>query len=487
MFSLRVLTAATPTVSAQLALACLQSVPNKPEPAGRLITSLKAFAQWQSTLAWLKAPPASYMLPPVDIMEGLDNISSTATSGRFRSEYEFQGAIVELLAAAHDGHFGFRPDVFKAFGFRNNLTMDLVSVSLDGIAVPKLYHLGKSKVETKVTDTWGSAADFPCFVVLSSARNGANGTALPSAITMVNGRPAAQVISELAMKFSGYQDPDSQWNSQFSTYAFPNALSFLSGVLVQQSPSITLTYENGQTRSQDNFAIIRPGADFNGVTSGEDFYNRFCNPDVPAATATAAATPAPSRAAAPAPTIAGYPFPVVRDNGANITSGYFLNGTGYDDVAVQTNTKNSPASATGAEGATYLPNLQTTVETFLAKCKQAGKKRLVIDVTANGGGFVVAGYEVFSQVGFLDHLPRTSWILPYGTWHDILGAPCKLTQLASCFPMHPSSKRITCVSQTVCPTWRDSPMPSTRVPSSKLSTERRRSSRPSRFSPTARC
>jgi hypothetical protein len=143
---------AVPTVPAQLALDCLQSVPNKPEPAVALIRSLRAFTQWQSTHAWLKAPPDGYMLPATDILGSLDNISSNAQNGIYKSEYEFQGAIVELWASAHDGHFAYRPDVFRAFGFRNNLTIDLVSVSIDGLEVPKLYHLGRPEQQTACDD-----------------------------------------------------------------------------------------------------------------------------------------------------------------------------------------------------------------------------------------------------------------------------------------------------------------------------------------------
>ena len=108
-----------------------------------MVNSLKAFIQWQSTLAWLKDPPSSYMLPPTDIEGGLDSISEKATSGGFGSEYAFQLAILKLIASAHDGHFAYRGDVFKAFVFRNSLVADIVSVSRDGKEVPKLYHLGK--------------------------------------------------------------------------------------------------------------------------------------------------------------------------------------------------------------------------------------------------------------------------------------------------------------------------------------------------------
>jgi hypothetical protein len=87
----------------------------------QLVKSLKAFVQWQSTLAFLKDPPPSYMLPPTDIEGGLDDLSTAAAAGGFASEYDFQLGIITLFATAHDGHFGYQPDVFKAFGFKIHL------------------------------------------------------------------------------------------------------------------------------------------------------------------------------------------------------------------------------------------------------------------------------------------------------------------------------------------------------------------------------
>lgn len=84
------------------------------------------------------------MFEPVDIMAGLDNISTTAAAGGYGNEFDFGISIVYLLQSAHDGHFAFRPDVFKGFGFRNAMAMDIVTVSIDGIQVPKLYHYGSS-------------------------------------------------------------------------------------------------------------------------------------------------------------------------------------------------------------------------------------------------------------------------------------------------------------------------------------------------------
>lgn len=130
-------------VPAKTAIACLQSVPNKPEPAMKLVNSIRAYAQWQSTLTYLKNPPAGYGLPAVDIMGTFDTIMANVTAGAYQSEYEFQLSISRLIAGAHDGHFGFRPDIFKGFSFRNDLASDLISVSVDGVQAPKLYHLGK--------------------------------------------------------------------------------------------------------------------------------------------------------------------------------------------------------------------------------------------------------------------------------------------------------------------------------------------------------
>ncbi|KAK6579857.1 hypothetical protein PZA11_007565 [Diplocarpon coronariae] len=376
---------AQPTVPAQLAFDCLQSVPNKPEPAAALVRSLKAFVQWQSTLAFLKDPPASYMLPPTDIAGGLDNISATATAGRFKSEYDFQLSVVKLIVTAHDGHFAYRPDVFKAFGFRNRLVSDLVSVSSDGRALPKLYH--------------------------RSAVDGANETnSRASAITKINGVDAARFIEDQNLEFSSFQDPDSQWNSVFPSYANPSGVLTVAASLAYQGPNVTITYEDGTQTTEPSYAILRPGADFAGVHGGEDYYARFCTPagapgpnstgdttgNATSSTSSPASTPARTSRAAPLPTIPGYPYPIIRDGGANTTSGYFLNGTGYDDVAVLAVSAFAPPGDVGS--IEYLSDFQSTVSAFLAQAQAAGKTRLVIDVQANGGGFVIAGYELFAQL-----------------------------------------------------------------------------------------
>lgn len=132
-----------PKVPAQLAYDCLQSVPNKAGPSADLIKSLKVFASWQSTRTYLKNPPPTYPFPAVDIDAGLDTISTTATNGGYKNEYDFGVDLLKLWGSAHDVHLGHIPDVFKVFEFRNQLTSDLVSISIDGKSPPTLHHIGK--------------------------------------------------------------------------------------------------------------------------------------------------------------------------------------------------------------------------------------------------------------------------------------------------------------------------------------------------------
>ncbi|TLD17979.1 hypothetical protein PspLS_10564 [Pyricularia sp. CBS 133598] len=379
-----------PRVPAKMAYDCLQSVPNKVGPATEMIRSLKAFVGWQSTLAFLKAPPRDYMLPPTDILGGLDDIADSAQKGQYKSEYEFQTAIVEHLVTAHDGHFSYRPDVFKAFTFRNKLIAKVASVSVDGAALPKLYHMEP----------------------LLKSINNSTGTAdkgFPLAISKINGQPAAALIEALNLKYSSFQDPDSQWNSQLPSYAAPDAAPVLAASRVYQGEKVTVTYEDGSEKSEESFALLRQGVNFRGVKTGEDFYNKFCTPDSILSspdnisfqiqktnTSTNGTSPSTKKKPPVQPFIQGYPWPVIRDSGSNITHGYFLNGTGYDKVAVLA--LNAFAPDDDVKGDDYIKNYQDVIADFLVKCKDEGKTKLVVDVTGNGGGFVVAGYELFAQL-----------------------------------------------------------------------------------------
>ena len=72
----------------------------------------------------------------------------------------------------------------------------------------------------------------------------------------------------------------------------------------------------------------------------------------------------------------------------NSTSGYFLKDEGYGDVAVLVLTSFSPIGF----------DAQKTVQQFYARAVQAGKKKLVVDLQVNEGGFIFLAYDMFRQL-----------------------------------------------------------------------------------------
>ncbi|KAL8415292.1 hypothetical protein RB594_006225 [Gaeumannomyces avenae] len=340
----------------------------------------------QSTLPFLKAPPRDYGLPQTDIQQGLDDIANGAQAGRYTSEFDFQMVIVELLYTAHDGHFYYRPDALKTFSFRNGMAADIVSAIRAAMNATNNSTAGWNSEALE----GGAPANFK----------------MPPAIIKINRQDAITYTEKLNLKYSSYQDQDSQWNSYVRSYSNPAGSPVIAASLAYLGPTLTLAYEDGTIKTSENTAILRTGINFTGIRNGEDFYQRYdkpspAMPDEPSVT-TMYVKPSDKNSPKikkdlppPAPTIEGYPYPVVRDDGANITAGYFLNGTGYDEVAVLSVLAFSADSEYEGD---YLNNFQQTVERFLAKCKDAGKEKLVIDVSSNGGGYVVAGYDLFAQL-----------------------------------------------------------------------------------------
>lgn len=97
-------------------------------------------------------PPPGYMSAPVDLLAGLDEIHANATKAQYKSQFEFDNAIEALFASAHDRHLRITPCSHSTLGFKVNLP--LVSVSTDGLELPKIYTLSKppDKVSEYVTD-----------------------------------------------------------------------------------------------------------------------------------------------------------------------------------------------------------------------------------------------------------------------------------------------------------------------------------------------
>jgi hypothetical protein len=167
------------------------------------------------------------------------------------------------------------------------------------------------------------------------------------------------------------------------------------GRIVYPGASTTIRFANGTRVTVPNVARVL--VDFKDITTGQSVYDRLfrinddmtidlnaVNPDDPRFPQVQSQAPK-TVTPIPAP---GYPTPVVR-MATNDLGGYFLDAAGYEDVAVLTVTT-FIGSGDGQK------EFQSMARDFLTRAKAAGKKKLVIDVSANGGGTIALGYELFS-------------------------------------------------------------------------------------------
>ena len=92
-----------------------------------------------------------------------------------------------------------------------------------------------------------------------------------------------------------------------------------------------------------------------------------------------------------------YPPAVVEASDGSF-AGYFLNGTGFENVAVLSIlsvTEDVPLNA------------QKMVKEFIRLCQANGRDHLIIDQQSNGGGLIMLGYDTFKQVN-----PRNTTFQP---------------------------------------------------------------------------
>lgn len=133
----------TPIVPAELAYKCLVSVPVDTEGDLQQIEQLKLFLAWQSDLSFQKDPPPSYVNDPVDVMRSLDVISQELRLETYGDEYNVQCDIVKAVEHARNGHIYYYSDIYLGvMTFMRPQDAVLVSISDDGVKLPKVYTYG---------------------------------------------------------------------------------------------------------------------------------------------------------------------------------------------------------------------------------------------------------------------------------------------------------------------------------------------------------
>ena len=120
---------------------CLTSAPFNKDIALEFLQYYSDTLQLQSTQSYLKDPPAGYQQPSVDLLGGLEKIKDQAGAGQFKNEYDFEYALQQLILQTHDAHINLAFGILSIFTFGS--PYGLVSVSTDGIALPKVFIVGQ--------------------------------------------------------------------------------------------------------------------------------------------------------------------------------------------------------------------------------------------------------------------------------------------------------------------------------------------------------
>ncbi|CAJ0551057.1 Ff.00g109870.m01.CDS01 [Fusarium sp. VM40] len=366
-------------VPPSIAIACLKSVPLDKERDLELLDYLEPLVGFQSTLEILADPPKEYLFPGVDVLGGFDTVRSRLERNKYKTQYEVMTDLRSIFAAAYDGHFDYPPALLNAFIYiRRDLEFE--SVSVDGIRLPYIFH---------AIDT----------------RRGNQGllSYRPSAVKSIDGTPIIEWLeNDAALSVAGAQDPDAQYNSLFASLP-RGAVGQAGNTLFSQfeiPDTYTIEFHNGSTWEVANEILVPPTVDLSGIESGEDFHQYI--EIAPANTTSKKSSDHERRSMRETQSkpIAGYPRPVVKHSD-NSVAGYFLPGKDYEDTAVLSILSFLPVGidltnlGTDFDMSKFILEGQAVVLKLIKQAKAAGRDKLIIDMSANGGGSVILAHSIY--------------------------------------------------------------------------------------------
>jgi hypothetical protein len=203
-----------------------------------------------------------------------------------------------------------------------------------------------------------------------------------SPLAEIDGVDAVTFIEDLVFR-SAAQDPDAGYNAMFYSKPYVAANISNGGYWAQggrpndiyPGENTTYTFKNGTNITVDNVALLR--WDFTGANTNDIFVARYESSGSTLQTpVTFPRDPA------------DYPESVVTSQDLAI-SGYYLTGDGFEDTAVLSILSFEPES---------VAEFQAVAQTFLTQAMSDGKTQLVIDLSANNGGFILQAYDLYRQL-----------------------------------------------------------------------------------------
>lgn len=225
-------------------------------------------------------------------------------------------------------------------------------------------------------------------------------------MTLING-VGAEAFLEEGGKTIRFQDPDARYNNILTNV--PNALlgggtNFGAFAKYDNFPGVheyNMTFANGTQRTFPLKAQVNSSVGNFTVTTGEELFNAICaNPQGTTDSSSkkskrdenmAGLFKREANTSKPLPAPTGFPTPVVRDP-FNLMVGYFPEDATLKDTAVMTVGSFGTGEIDDQEVITFAEKSQE----FVNKAVAAGKSKMIIDLTQNGGGTVVSGFALLS-------------------------------------------------------------------------------------------
>jgi hypothetical protein len=236
---------------AETVFECLQRVPFNDAVATRFINYYNTTLQFQSTLAFLKDPPAGYQQPAVDVEQVLQQIQNNVTAGNYKNQYSFEVDVQRLVHRMHDSHVTLGAGILDAFSFFS--PFGVVSVSVDGKELPEIY-LAEDLLQSQLQG-W---------------------TASP--VATINGQDVIEYLTQFAeLNSNGYLEPHADWNSLMDNPALwiSGDLSVIQSTTFYPGDKINCVFKNTTTATTYWLALYNELEDTGPLTTAGDFYNFF--------------------------------------------------------------------------------------------------------------------------------------------------------------------------------------------------------------------
>lgn len=186
-------------------------------------------------------------------MAGLIDLQQGIQNGIFSNQYEFEAALQALLYATHDAHVNLFAGALAVFGFGSSY--ELVSLSIDGVQIPKVY----LAVDLDASNSFTSYT--------------------PSAIASINGIDTTTYLTDFASNNSyGTLEPHADWNQLMLSAAQDIqgiASVFNGGATFYPGDTVTFHLENGTDIVDTFLAVYYSQGNTGPLQTGGDFYNFF--------------------------------------------------------------------------------------------------------------------------------------------------------------------------------------------------------------------